>query len=68
MVEFNRALFHELCLQVEQTGDPKELIELSGEIVRLIDDKRRRITLAQRAAMLIQSGQPRFKLTPRRAA
>ena len=41
MVEFNRVLLRELCRLVEETDDPKELIELSDEIVRLIDDKRR---------------------------
>ena len=50
MVEFNGVLPRELCRQVEETDDPKELIELGDEFVRLINDKRRRITLAKRAA------------------
>jgi hypothetical protein len=68
MVEFNRVLLRELCRQVEETDNLKELMELSGEIVRLIDDKRRRITLAKRAAILIQASKPKFKVMPRRAA
>jgi hypothetical protein len=69
MVEFNRVLLRELCRQVEETDDPKELIELSDEIVRLINDKRRRITLAKRGALkVIEGGKPNFNVPPRRAA
>ena len=59
MVEFNRVLLRELCRQVEETDDPKELIELSDEIVRLINDKRRRITLAKRGVLkVMERGRP----------
>ena len=69
MVEFNHALFRELCRQVEETGNPEELIELSDEIVRLINEKRRRITLAKRAGFkLIEGGRFKLKVRPRRAA
>ena len=61
MVEFNGVLPRELCRQVEETDDPKELIELGDEFVRLINDKRRRITLAKRAALLIRGGKPNSK-------
>ena len=69
MVEFNRVLLRELCRQIEETDDPKELIELSDEIVRLINDKRRRITLAKRGVLkVIEGGKPNFSMLPRRAA
>jgi hypothetical protein len=69
MVEFNRVLLRELCRQVEETDDPKELIELSDEIIRLINDKRRRITLAKRGVLkVIEGGKPNFNVPPLRAA
>ena len=70
MTEFNFALLRELCHQVEETEDPKSLIELSDEIVRLINDKRRRITLAKRSEMLtvIDGGKAKIKVPQRRAA
>ena len=69
MVEFNRVLLRELCCQVEETDDPKELIELSDEIVRLINDKRRRITLAKRRMLkAMDRGRPNFNVPPQRAA
>ena len=70
MVEFNSTLLRELCRQVEETDDPKSLIELSDEIVRLINDKRRRITLAKRSEMLtvIDGGKAKIKVPQRRAA
>ena len=67
MVGFNRALLRELCRQVEETDDPRSLIELSDEIVRLINDKRRRITLAKREVLKVMDrGRPNFNLPPRR--
>ena len=69
MVGFNRALLRELCRQVEETDDPKSLIELSDEIVRLINDKRRRITLAKRGVLKVMDrGKPNFNVPPHRAA
>ena len=68
MVEFNHVLLRELCRQVEETGDPKELMELSDEIVRLIDDKRRRITLANRELQVIEGGKRKVMQMPRRTA
>ena len=69
MVEFNRVLLRELCRQVEETDDPKKLIELSDEIVRLINDKRRRITLAKRRMLkAMDRGRPNFNVRPQRAA
>ena len=69
MVEFNRVLLRELCRQVEETDDPKELIELSDEIIRLINDKRRRITLAKRRMLkTMDRGRPNFNVRPQRAA
>jgi hypothetical protein len=69
MVDFNRVLLRELCRQVEETDDPKSLIELSDEIVRLINDKRRRITLAKRGVLKVMDrGRPNFNIPPQRAA
>jgi hypothetical protein len=69
MAEFNRVLLRGLCRQVEETDDPKELIELSDEIVRLINDKRRRITLAKRRMLkAMDRGRPNFNVRPQRAA
>ena len=68
MVEFNYVLLRELCRQVEETGDPKELMELSDEMVRLIDDKRRRITLANRELKVIEGGKRKVMQMPRRTA
>jgi hypothetical protein len=47
MVAFNHGLLRELCSQAEANGDAQELVELSDEIIRLINDKRRRIALAK---------------------
>ena len=69
MVQFNSALLQELCRHVEETNDPIELVELSDEIVRLINDKRRRVTLAKRRMLkVVERGRPNFNLKPRRAA
>ena len=68
MVEFNSALLRELCRQVEETDDPKSLIELSDEIVRLINDKRRRIALVKRGVLVMDRGTTNFNVPPRRAA
>ena len=69
MVQFNAILLRELCRQVEQTDDAKELVELSDEIVRLINEKRRSIMLARRKALrVIESGKRKVDVTPRRAA
>ena len=69
MVGFNWVLLRELCRQVEETDDPKSLIELSDEIVRLINDKRRRITLAKRGMLKVMDrGKPNFNVRPQRAA
>jgi hypothetical protein len=68
MIGFNRELLRELCRQVEETDDPRELVELSDEIVRLINDKRRSITLAKRRMLYVERGRPNFNLTPRRSA
>jgi hypothetical protein len=59
MVRFNHGLLHDLCGQVEGNDDAQELVDLSDEIVRLINDKRRRIALAKTvdlvsAAALVQ--------------
>jgi hypothetical protein len=67
MVEFNHGLLRELCRQVEETDDAQELVELSDEIVRLINDKRRRIALAKREFKVIEGGRRKFNVTPRRA-
>jgi hypothetical protein len=53
-VRFNTVLLRELCRQVEETDDPKTLIELSGEITRLLDDKLRRLTLARRKVLMME--------------
>ena len=58
MVEFNSVLFRELCRRVEETDDPKELVELSDEIVRLINDKRRRISVAKRVLKVVEGVRP----------
>ena len=69
MVDFNRLLLRDLCRQVEETDDPKFLIELSDKIVRLIIDKRRRITLAKRGMLkMMERGRPNFNVPPQRAA
>ena len=69
MVDFNPVLLRELCRQVEETDDPKSLIELSDEIVRLINDKRRRITLAKRGMLKVMDrGRPNFNVPPQGAA
>ena len=69
MVDFNRLLLRDLCRQVEETDDPKFLIELSDEIVRLIIDKRRRITLAKRGMLkMMERGRPNFNVPPQRTA
>ena len=69
MVEFNSALLRELCRQVEETDDPKSLIELSEQIAQLINDKRRRITLSKRGMLkVIDGGRPNVKVPQRRAA
>ena len=69
MVEFNREHLRELIRQVEETDDPIELVELSDEIVRLINDKRRRITLAKRGVLkVMERGRPNFNVPPQRAA
>ena len=69
MVGCNRALLRELCRQVEETDNPKSLTELSDEIVRLINDKRRRITLAKRGMLkVMECGRPNFNVPPQRAA
>jgi hypothetical protein len=53
-VRFNSVLLRELCRQVEETDDPKNLIELSDEITRLINEKRRRLTLARRGVLTME--------------
>ena len=67
MVGFNHGLFRELCSRVEANDDAQELVELSDEIVRLINDKRRRIALAKREFKVIQGGKRKVNVTPRRA-
>jgi hypothetical protein len=62
-VRFNSVLLRELCRQVEETDDPNNLIELSDEISRLINEKRRRIILAKRGVLTterIPSTVPRY--------
>ena len=69
MIEFNFGLFRELCRQVEETDDPTSLIELSDEIVRLINDKRRRLTLAKRGVLkVMERTKPGVNEPTRRAA
>jgi hypothetical protein len=61
MVECNHVLLRKLYRQVEEMYDPKELIELSDEIVRLTNDKRRRITLAKRRVLKPIEGEAKLQ-------
>ncbi len=43
MVGQNKERWRELCEQVEVEQDPKKLVELTTEIYRLLEEKRRRL-------------------------
>ena len=43
MIGLNKERWRELCEQVAVEQDPKKLIELTTEIYRLLDEKRRRL-------------------------
>ncbi len=43
MVGQNKERWRELCEQVEGEQDPKKLVELTTEIYRLLEEKRRRL-------------------------
>ena len=43
MIGPNKERWRELCKQVEVEQDPKELVELTTEIYRLLEEKRRRL-------------------------
>jgi hypothetical protein len=43
MIGQNKERWRELCEQVEVEQDPKKLVELTTEIYRLLEEKRRRL-------------------------
>ena len=43
MVGQNKERWRKLCEQVEVEQDPKKLVELTTEIYRLLEEKRRRL-------------------------
>ena len=43
MIGQNKERWLELCEQVEVEQDPKKLVELTTEIYRLLEEKRRRL-------------------------
>ena len=43
MVGQNKERWRELCEEVEVEQDPKKLVELTTEIYRLLEEKRRRL-------------------------
>jgi hypothetical protein len=43
MVSLNEERWRELCEQVAVEQDPKKLVELTTEIYRLLEEKRRRL-------------------------
>ena len=49
MIGQNKERWRELCEQVEVEQDPKKLVELTTEIYRLLEEKRRRL---QRKSLL----------------
>ncbi len=48
----NKTLFRELCEQAIETNDPRFVSEISSEIARVLDAKRRQLNLARRKANL----------------
>jgi hypothetical protein len=58
MVGQNKERWRELCEQVEVEQDPKKLVELTTEIYRLLEEKRRRL---QRRGLLDATPPDRLK-------
>jgi hypothetical protein len=56
MIGQNEERWREVCEQVAVEQDPKKLVELTTEIYRLLEEKRRRL---QRRDHLARTGWPR---------
>jgi len=59
MIGKNKERWRELCEQVAVEQDPKKLVELTTEIYRLLEEKRRRL---QRRGLLDATPPDRIKL------
>jgi hypothetical protein len=60
MIGLNEERWHELCEQVAVEQDPRKLVELTTEIYRLLEEKRRRL---QRKRLMDATSPDRIKIS-----